>query len=87
MGRGYGCIGKFMFASVHNLIHQYANYHSLFMSWGNCYMLLNFFNLFSGDVDSVCSVMATKYAIKKLKLHIMDSWKAWYSNGQVGALH
>ncbi|XP_038975365.1 serine carboxypeptidase 1-like [Phoenix dactylifera] len=40
--------------------------------------------LFSGDIDTVVSITATKYAVRNLNLPIKSSWRAWYSKSQVG---
>ncbi|KAK9748330.1 hypothetical protein RND81_02G050200 [Saponaria officinalis] len=40
--------------------------------------------LYSGDVDSLVSVTATRFAINKMKLAVKTPWYAWYNEGEVG---
>ncbi|EPS59460.1 hypothetical protein M569_15347, partial [Genlisea aurea] len=40
--------------------------------------------LFSGDVDAVVPVTATRYSIARLKLETGISWYPWYVDSQVG---
>ncbi|CAL5370729.1 unnamed protein product [Camellia sinensis] len=40
--------------------------------------------VFSGDVDSVVPVTATRYSLAQLKLSTKVSWYPWYVNKQVG---
>ncbi|XP_074282444.1 serine carboxypeptidase 1-like [Silene latifolia] len=40
--------------------------------------------LYSGDVDSLIPVTATRMAINKLKLPVQTPWYAWYNAGEVG---
>ncbi|KAL9244156.1 hypothetical protein vseg_017961 [Gypsophila vaccaria] len=40
--------------------------------------------LYSGDVDSLVSVTATRFAINKMKLPVKTPWYAWYHDGEVG---
>ncbi|CDP08505.1 unnamed protein product [Coffea canephora] len=37
-----------------------------------------------GDIDSVCSVTTTRYALNKLRLSAKTPWHAWYTQGEVG---
>ncbi|XP_071902560.1 serine carboxypeptidase 1-like [Coffea arabica] len=40
--------------------------------------------LYSGDIDSVCSVTTTRYALNNLRLSAKTPWYAWYTQGEVG---
>lgn len=40
--------------------------------------------VFSGDVDSVVPVTATKFSLNSLKLTVHTSYYPWYSGTQVG---
>ncbi|CAI9785805.1 unnamed protein product [Fraxinus pennsylvanica] len=40
--------------------------------------------LYSGDIDAVVPVTATRYAINRLKLPIENAWRPWYLNNEVG---
>ncbi|CDP08507.1 unnamed protein product [Coffea canephora] len=40
--------------------------------------------LYNGDIDSVCSVTTTRYALNKLRLSAKTPWHAWYTQGEVG---
>nr|GMD15355.1 serine carboxypeptidase-like 25 [Ipomoea batatas] len=40
--------------------------------------------IFSGDVDSVVPVTATRYSLAQLKLHVTTPWYPWYVKKQVG---
>lgn len=40
--------------------------------------------VFSGDVDSVVPVTATRYSLARLELQIKTQWYPWYHNQQVG---
>jgi hypothetical protein len=35
--------------------------------------------LFSGDMDSVCSISATRYSVKDLNLPVTKPWRPWYT--------
>ncbi|XP_027171543.1 serine carboxypeptidase II-3-like [Coffea eugenioides] len=39
--------------------------------------------LYSGDIDSVCFVTTTRYALNKLRLSVKTPWYAWYTQGEV----
>lgn len=34
---------------------------------------------FSGDMDSICSLTATRYSVKDLNLTITHKWRPWYT--------
>lgn len=40
--------------------------------------------IFSGDVDSVVPVTATRYSLARLQLKVETQWYPWYHNEQVG---
>lgn len=40
--------------------------------------------IFSGDVDSVVPVTATRYSLARLQLKVKTQWYPWYHNEQVG---
>ncbi|XP_076896915.1 serine carboxypeptidase II-2-like [Bidens hawaiensis] len=40
--------------------------------------------IYSGDTDAVIPVTSTRYSINALNLTTIDSWRAWYEDGQVG---
>ncbi|GER31722.1 serine carboxypeptidase-like protein [Striga asiatica] len=40
--------------------------------------------LYSGDIDSVVPVTATRYAINSLKLRVKTPWRPWYFENEVG---
>lgn len=40
--------------------------------------------IFSGDVDSVVPVTATRYSLARLQLKVETQWYPWYHNNQVG---
>jgi len=41
--------------------------------------------LFSGDMDSVCSITATRYSVKDLDLPVTKPWRPWYTpDSEVG---
>ncbi|KAG6487851.1 hypothetical protein ZIOFF_056587 [Zingiber officinale] len=40
--------------------------------------------LCSGDIDGVVPVTSTRYSLKKLKLKVKTSWRAWMLNCEVG---
>ncbi|KAM0881645.1 hypothetical protein ACQ4PT_032807 [Festuca glaucescens] len=41
--------------------------------------------LFSGDMDSICSITATRYSVKDLNLPVTKPWRPWYTpDSEVG---
>ncbi|XP_058071249.1 serine carboxypeptidase 1-like [Magnolia sinica] len=40
--------------------------------------------MYSGDMDAVCPVTATRYFINKLGVNVDTPWRPWYSNNEVG---
>ncbi|CAL0308664.1 unnamed protein product [Lupinus luteus] len=65
------------------------------ISWGDSSptiipLLLEFLNnglrvwIFSGDVDGIVPVTATKYSINEMNLSIKTAWHPWFVDGEVG---
>ncbi|XP_047051665.1 serine carboxypeptidase 1-like [Lolium rigidum] len=55
---------------VQEALHTRAN-----TSWSGC----------SGDMDSICSITATRYSVKDLNLPITKPWRPWYTpDSEVG---
>ncbi|KAJ3676973.1 hypothetical protein LUZ60_002697 [Juncus effusus] len=40
--------------------------------------------LYSGDIDSVVPIVATKNSVKSMRLPVKKEWRPWFSNQQVG---
>ncbi|XP_062100195.1 serine carboxypeptidase 1-like [Humulus lupulus] len=40
--------------------------------------------VYSGDIDARVPVTSSRYSINTLKLPVVNSWRPWYSNNQVG---
>ena len=35
--------------------------------------------VYSGDLDSTCSITSTRYSVKDLNLPVTKPWRAWYT--------
>lgn len=40
--------------------------------------------IYSGDIDGVVPVTSSRYAINTMEVPVETTWRAWYSNGEVG---
>ncbi|KAM0895118.1 hypothetical protein ACQ4PT_024044 [Festuca glaucescens] len=69
------CAPHYVKAYLNNLEVQQAMHTRANTSWSSC----------SGDMDSVCSITATRLSVKDLNLPVTKPWRPWYTpDSEVG---